>query len=318
MKGAFTILGLFLAVLVLLVGVLFWQEKTVAKQIDETDIAIESPVAITRSTQAFILSPANVNYLPIRDFNIAEPVVDARAAIVYDMHSGRTLFSHNPDEKLPIASITKLMTAVVVIENLDLNSVYTVSVEDLNVDGFGADLYRGEKIVGEDLFKIMLINSANDAAAVFATIFQEQDMDILEAMNSKAQKLGMYSTNFNDPAGLDDNSTYSTANDVIRLVRYVERYPEIWEILRTETDEVTSFDGKIRHRLVNTNRLLGVLEGIIGGKTGMSDGALGTLTLVVDVKDGKESIVTVLLGTNYRFDESKELIDWTKSAHSWE
>ncbi|MFH1769418.1 MAG: serine hydrolase [Parcubacteria group bacterium] len=317
MKGPLVIIGASLIVVLALIGFMFFEERSVAQEVENYNSAIETPRLIVRSAQAFILSPANINYLPIRDFNISEPIIDARAAIVHDIRSGRTLYALNPDEQMPIASITKLMTAVVITENLDLDSIYTISAQDLNVDGLGADLYRGEQILGRDLLKVMLINSANDAASVFSTEIAKTGYEIVDLMNEKAHDIGMDNTHFNDPAGLDDGATYSTASDVVTLVRYVNNYPEIWEILATENDEVASLDGKLVHKLNNTNRLLGIVSNIIGGKTGRTEGALGTLALVVDVNDGKDAIITVVLGAEDRFGETQTLINWVKNAHTW-
>ena len=127
----------------------------------------------TRSGQAFLLPVSETSYLPVRDFNVPEPVLDAKAAVLFDVRSGRSLYSKNPNQRLPIASITKLMSAVVILDNLNLNDVFTVPAEDINVDGKGADFYKNEQLHGADLFKIMLIKSTNDAALVFATAFPE-------------------------------------------------------------------------------------------------------------------------------------------------
>ena len=268
--------------------------------------------------RAFLLPVTEASYLPIRDFNVPEPVLDAKAAAVFDVRSGRFLYSKNINQRLPIASITKLMSAVVILENLDLNDVFTVPAEDVNVDGKGADFYKGEQLRGIDLLKIMLIKSSNDAALVFATAARQKGIDFVAKMNEKAQAIGMFNTNFADPAGLNDQNGFSTASDLVKLVNYASRYALISEILRTKSATVTSIDGKTIHRLVNTNRLLGRIPDIIIGKTGYTDDALETMVLKVGINGDRDSIISVVLGSKDRFAETEKLIQWVKTAYRWQ
>ena len=268
--------------------------------------------------QAFLLPIAETNYLPIRDFTVSEPVITAGAAALYDVKSGRFLYAQNVNKRLPIASITKLMTAVVVVGNLNLDDIYAVSAENVNVDGFGADLYRSERLKGADLFKIMLIKSSNDAALTFNAEAQKRGIDLIADMNEKAQQLGMTNTHFSDPAGLDDNDAFSTAADLIKLVRYTSGYDLISELLTTQVADVTSADGRINHHLINTNQLLGQIPGIIVGKTGYTDKALGTMVLEVELDNNVNRIISVVLGSNDRFGEPRKLIEWGRRAYQWE
>jgi D-alanyl-D-alanine carboxypeptidase len=268
--------------------------------------------------RAFLLPVTESSYLPIRDFNVPEPVLDAKAAALFDVRSGRFLYSKNINQRLPIASITKLMSAVIILENLDLNDVFTVSVEDVNVDGRGADFYKGEQLRGSDLFKIMLIKSSNDAALVFATAVQKRGIDFVAKMNEKAQTIGMFNTQFADPAGLNDQETFSTASDLIKLVNYASGYNLISEVLKTKSATIASVDGKIVHHFINTNRLLGQVPDIIIGKTGYTDNALETMVLKVGINNGRDSIISVILGSRDRFAETEKLIKWAKIAYRWE
>ncbi len=272
----------------------------------------------TRSGQAFLLPVSETSYLPVRDFNVPEPVLDAKAAVLFDVRSGRSLYSKNPNQRLPIASITKLMSAVVILDNLNLNDVFTVPAEDINVDGKGADFYKNEQLHGADLFKIMLIKSSNDAALVFATAAQKAGIDFVAKMNEKAQALGMANTKFADPAGLNDHDAFSTASDLVKLVRYVARYDLISRTLMTSSATVTSIDGKAVHNLVNTNQLLGQIPDVIMGKTGYTDNALGTMALEVGINEGRDTIISIILGAKDRFTETEKLIQWSKTAYRWQ
>lgn len=277
-----------------------------------------APMGQNLGGQAFLLPITGTNYLPVRDFNVPEPVLEAKAAALFDVRSGRFLFSKNVNQRLPVASITKLMSAVVILANLNLNDVFTVPAEDINVDGKGADFYKNEELRGTDLFKIMLIKSSNDAALTFATAAREAGIDFIAKMNEKAQSLGMTNTKFADPAGLNDQDTFSTASDLVKLVHHAAGYDLISQALRTKSAIVTSIDGKTAHNLVNTNRLIGQIPNVIMGKTGYTDSALYTMVLEVGVNGGRDTIISVILGSNDRFAETKKLIQWGEAAHRWE
>lgn len=272
---------------------------------------------LNQAAQAYILPVSQTNYLPIRNFNVADLETNAKAAGIFDVRSERFLYAKNITEKLPIASITKLMTAIIVIENLPLNDSFVVSAEDINVDGQGADLTKGEVIRGSDLLKIMLIESSNDAAMTFTSNAARKNMNLVSKMNDKAKLIGMADTRFNDPAGLADGDSFSTVEDLVKLVRYVGKYQIIWDILLTRSADVSSIDGRISRHLINTNRLLDLMADIIGGKTGYTDGALETMVLEVPANGGHDRIISVVLGTNDRFGETKKLIDWARNAYRW-
>ena len=206
---------------------------------------------------------------------------------------------------------------MVILDNLDIAATYEVSAEDRNLDGTGADFARGEKFLGADLFKIMLVKSSNDAVSVFATTAYRQGLDFVGLMNEKAKTLGMTDTHFSDPAGLNDADTYSTASDVVLLLKAAQAYPAIGEALRTKKLSVASLSGRAYHG-INTDQLLSTLSGIILGKTGNTTGAKGTLALTVRVGDGDDELLAVVLGSDHRFVEMANLIAWGKKAHSWE
>ncbi|MEK7615788.1 MAG: serine hydrolase [Patescibacteria group bacterium] len=277
--------------------------------------AMDTSGNIVHNAEAFIAPASQTTYSPIRDFNIPEPQLHARSGILIDGNSHRVLFAKNPDQKLPIASITKLMTALVVLEDLDINQVYTVTAEDLNIDGNGADFTQGEQLRGTELMKIMLVKSSNDAASVFATSAYRDGVDFVGLMNQKAARLGMSSTHFSDPAGLNDAETYSTASDVGKLVRAAMQKEFLREVTETPWIDVPTLEGTVYH-VINTNLLLSLLPDILLGKTGNTTGALGTMALAIAV-DGENYLISVVLGSEDRFGETKKLIDWGKQAHTW-
>jgi len=276
-----------------------------------------SAPVIVENVQAFILPISQATYLPIRNFSIPEPKLAAHAAILVDAKSNRVLYAKNADQRLPIASITKLMSAMVILDHLDLNATYEVSAEDLNLDGVGADFVQSEKFRGTDLFNFMLPKSSNDAVSVFATAAYHQGLDFVGLMNEKARALGMAGSHFSDPAGLNDTDTYSTASDVVLLLRAAQAYPAIGEALRSKETTIRAVSGREYHA-INTDRLLATISGITLGKTGNTTGAKGTLALVVTVDTAGNELVAVVLGSDQRFTEMARLIAWGKKAHSWE
>lgn len=269
------------------------------------------------SSEAYVLPVSEPSFLPVLVSN-ERPVIDARAGVVYDTSSGRFLFSKNARTQMPIASLTKIMTAIMVIERLDPSDVVTVPLEVIRVDGEKQTLYRGERISVLSLLKMLLIESSNDAAFALGHHFQGQTgEDLIEAMNEKAAFLHMTETKFADPAGLSDEG-YSTAEDLIKLIRHSLRRELMWNIMSEKSTVVTSVDGKIEHKLENTNQLLGVIPNVAGGKTGYTDVALGALVLVVDIPGKNDKIVSIVLGSRERFNDSSKLIDWAKSSYRWE
>ena len=265
--------------------------------------------------QAFIAPPIEPDYLPFRDYSEPDPIIQAGAAFLIDNRTGRVLFDHNSDEQLPIASITKLMTAVIIVEKLDLHKNYVVPKEAVNVDGGVADLSAGEEIAGMDLLRYMLVPSSNDAATVFALEASKQ-FDFVETMNNKASELGMRNTHFNNPTGLDDPKSYSTARDVIILATYASKHQVIIDALKIQKTTVFSVDGTTAHQLLNTNQLLDTISNISIAKTGNTQIAGGTMVMTVKI-NAKDSVTAVVLGSKDRFAEITRLIKFARQAHTW-
>ena len=269
------------------------------------------------STQAYIFPISEPTYLPVLNTAIERPILSAKSAIVYDMKSSRSLYSKNPEERLPVASLTKLLSAVVVLENLNLDDIVVVSKEALKVDEEKQTLYLDEKIRVMDLLKMMLIESSNDAAYALKYHASILGVDLGALMNRKAVELGMHSSIFHDPAGLNDDAL-STSEDLLKLANYSLKFDELWVILGEKSTTVYSVDGRIGHKIDNTNQLLGVMPDIIGGKTGYTDGALGCMLLVVDVPGKNDKLISIVLGSEERFNDTEKLINWTKKAYSWD
>jgi D-alanyl-D-alanine carboxypeptidase len=266
---------------------------------------------------AYFFPISEPNYLPIYNPDITPPNIDAKSILIYDLRSGRSLYEKNSSARLPVASLTKIMSAVIVLENYNISDIVTVTGDAVKVDGERQELYEGERISVESLLKMMLIESSNDAAYALAQYAKSRDINFIDEMNKKASQLKMHDSYFNDPAGLND-SAYSTADDLSKLTKFALAFPLIWETMTQKDLIVESIDEKIKHITKNTNLLLGVIPNIIGGKTGYTDSALGCLVLVVEISEENDNMVSVVLGSNDRFGDTEKLVNWIKRAYRWE
>ncbi len=271
---------------------------------------------VFNTAQAYIAPPSQVSFLPIMDGDAQDVKLDAAAAILYDIKADRNLFEKNVKQRLPIASLTKILNAIVIWEKFSPNDQVTVASTAIKVDGERQELYENETLSIRDLMQLMLIQSSNDAAYALRDHAAENGMDLVKEMNNKAQELGMRDTRVLDPAGLND-AGYSTASDLVKAVRYALQYDALWSFSRESSVTVTSTDGKVSHAIKTTNQLLGVLSDIVGGKTGYTDSALGCMILIVDIP-GQDRMIAVILGSHGRFDDMKNLISWAKRVYRWE
>lgn len=238
--------------------------------------------------------------------------VPADSVLVADTKLDYIYYAKNISHIKPIASITKLMTAMVVIDNYNLANVITISpsaVSYIDKDTFSA----GENIKVFDLLIALLIESSNEAAYALAENWPHEDgpafikqSKFIEAMNKKAKELGMVKTTFTNPSGLDDGTNVSSAWDVGILAHHALRYPIIRDISIQPYTTIYSEQG-IAHKFQNTNKLLGMVPGIELGKTGLTDDAGQTLTLAI--KKENTPLIIVLLNAKDRFLNAKEIIE---------
>ena len=260
---------------------------------------------------------SSIQPLPYKINDASDFNIKARSAVVLDVGTDAILYSKNSDEKMPIASLTKIMTALVILDNIDLNGTVTISRNAFDTDGRKDSLAVNEKIKAEDLLKIMLIRSNNTAAVSLAEHTGGSVEEFVKLMNKKADLLGLKNTSFSNPTGFDSEKNYSTAYDIAQLFDYALDKPLIWEISRTQRLNLTSLDGEIKHRLKNTNLLLGRLKNITGGKTGLTDEAGQCLVLVVGDPIDDHKIISVVLNAEDRFLETEKLVKWVFRSFKW-
>jgi len=244
----------------------------------------------------------------------AEPDPEVNAASSICVQGDKVLFKKNSDEKLPIASLTKLMAAVVVLENYDLAAITIVSKEAVDQLGQQGMLSYGEMMSIKDLLYIALIESSNDAA--FALAEQIGVSEFVQKMNQKASELGFSNTSFADPSGLSSQN-YSNSRELAFLAEYISvNHPEIWEILSLNNYRLLNYSGKLHHILINTNLLLG-LNSVKSGKTGNTSEAKGCLLIIAKTPELGKELIYVILGSEERFSAMEGLIDWVNKAYIW-
>lgn len=233
--------------------------------------------------------------------------VSARGAILMDQESGRLLFGKNAHEQMRIASITKIMTAIVAIESGKLKDTVKVSENAANTEGSSLYLKPGEKIKLKDLAYGLMLRSGNDAAAAIAEHVGGSLEGFAYLMNKKAAEIGMTNTVFSNPHGLDDHEQhYSTAYDMALLTRYAMNNETFRNISKTESYRVEREKGVSVWK--NKNKLLRMYEYSTGGKTGYTTRAKRTLVSTAK-KDGL-SLVAVTLNDPNDWDDHMKMFNW--------
>lgn len=231
--------------------------------------------------------------------------INARAAISVEsnfLSKDVIIFDQFSNKKLPIASLTKLMTAIVVLDNYNLSKEIIVTKEADSQNPLKKDVKFGDKMSIKDFLNIMLIESSNKSAYTLAQLFGEEIF--VEMMNRKARAIGLKNTFFEDPTGLSKNNI-STVEDLVKLSKYIlKNYPEISLISTTKYIDIPGI-GEIK----SSNKLLGKIPWIVLGKTGYTIEAKGSLLLVIKNPKNNNYSINVILGSDDRFAEMERLIN---------
>mgnify|MGYP001199966871 FL=1 len=255
----------------------------------------------------FLMTPINVNAE-----NIKPPQIAAKAAIVMDQKSGRVLYEKNINEKLPMASTTKIMTLLLALEYGNLNDIVIVSKRAASVGGSSIWLAPGEKLSLIDLLYGLMLNSGNDAATAIAEHIGGSVEKFAEMMNKKAKDIGAYNTNFVTPSGLDIgiNNHYTTAYDLALITRYAfNNYSKFAEIVSTK-EKTIPWSGRDYDRyLRNKNKMLWQYEGGDGVKTGFTNKA-GRCLVASATRDGHR-LISVVLNSGPMWEDSQKILDYS-------
>lgn len=233
----------------------------------------------------------------------------AVSAYIEEARTRLPIYEKLPDEKRPIASLTKLMTVYLVLKDKNLDEVVTIPKEISTVQGGGSvvlNLVPGDKMTARQLVQASLIPSANDAAIALAVWHSGSVNDFVANMNDTARELGMESTNFENPTGLDTIGHVSTAKDIALLTHYLLENDFFRETVKTKNTTIVSERGR-KYPLNTTNELLLSGPSVRGVKTGYTQAA-GECLVTLSERENRE-VITVVLGSTDRFEESRSMIN---------
>ena len=233
--------------------------------------------------------------------------IKARSYVVYDVRDDKILAGKNADLALPPASTTKIMTAIVTLEDYDLQDVVEVPNECVGVEGTNVGFKAGEAFTIESLLYGLLLPSASDAACTLARA-DGNAYDFLAQMNRKAQALGLEHTNFEGVIGLDSEKHVSSARDLVKIAKYALLKWEFGKIVGASQKSIYAHNSENVYSVINTNELLGLVPGTIGVKTGYTEKAQGCLVYAYENKS--DSIIIVVMGSKERFNDTKKLLYW--------
>jgi serine-type D-Ala-D-Ala carboxypeptidase (penicillin-binding protein 5/6) len=304
------------------------------EEVERPEGEVEGSEKIKEEKNLLPSPPPVPQFLPQRKEEAEDLAIpNAHSSLILDAGSGTILHYNNGKERRQIASLAKLMTAVLVMENVgDLEEEVTVDEEAVYIEGtktgcprsgycIGERLKVGEKLTVLSLLKSMLLYSANDAAVALGKHISGTQEEFAHLMNKKTKELDLGDSNFCTPSGLEitgrESECYSSAYDIARIAAYSMKYNIIWEILRLPNATISSTDGKCTHEIINTDLVLDQVPNCLGGKTGFTPLAGRSLLLAANDETETHKIVAVLLDDPYRWQDIKTMIDWTFRAYDW-
>ena len=241
--------------------------------------------------------------------NPEEADVDSRIALIYDRASGKILYEKNGNKQTPMASTTKIMTAIVVLENANLKDVVTIDSKAAGIGGSRLGLKKNDKITVNDLLYGLMLRSGNDAAVALANYVGGSVEGFAQMMNEKAKEMGLTNSHFIVPHGLDNDGHYTTAYELAKMADYALKIDKFKQIVGTQN--TTIYINGYAKAINNTNKLLGSVSGVYGVKTGFTNGA--GRCLVTACKRDDLDIVTVIIGadtTKQRTADTIKLINY--------
>ncbi len=288
-------------------GVIISQNHTQAKV---SDISINDPQVLGAYTSNIRGDTVVKTTAPITKTPILLPKISAKSYLVYDLQTGTQLFSKEPDTKLPIASLTKLITALIAYNTLDLNNYYIIP-DNVNITTEPRlHIPTGEEVKGIDLFNAMLIGSENDVAKIFSVIIgQQTGNSFIDLMNQQAKDLGMLDSEFSNPMGFYSKDNYSTANDLKKLVDETQKYSAFTWVGKQQVYSLQTKTGN-NFKAVTTNKLIKDHPDIFAIKTGYTKESLGSMITKINYK-GHNVIIIVVASDNRENDtlNLKQLVE---------
>ncbi|RJP31222.1 MAG: D-alanyl-D-alanine carboxypeptidase [Actinobacteria bacterium] len=266
---------------------------------DERYQSMELPASNLEELEGMALAPDVVS----------APGITAAAAILVDPLTGDVLYEKNADQSLPMASTTKIMTAILSLENATLAETTTISDHASTVGESSAWLEKGEVLSVEQLLYALMLQSANDASVALAEHVGGSEDAFVEMMNAKAAELGLAHTSFSNPHGLDEEGHYTSARDLAAIAAYAMSIPEFREIVATDEYQIPWPGNPYPRVMQNHNKLLEMYPYAIGIKTGYTLGA-GKCLVAAAAKEGSELISVILNGGDTYWDQTISLLEY--------
>lgn len=250
---------------------------------------------------------------PVKTSSVPPPLLSAGSVLVLDPVSGVILYQKNPNERFSPASTTKIMTALVALEEFNVDEILTVKTVEKTGRIMG--LKEGERLTFENLLYGLLVHSANDAAVTLAENYPGERESFISAMNRMAKKLNMNNTHFVNETGFEQDGHYISSIDLARLAVFALENPVFLKTVETKKITVWDVTKTEAHFLENVNKLLGEIPGLYGVKTGWTENA-GECLVAATEREGRK-IITVVLKSEDRFGETEKLVNWAFLNHQW-
>lgn len=234
--------------------------------------------------------------------------IESPSAVVIDYETGRVLYGKNENERRKMASLTKIMTSILLVENCEMDELIEIPKEVLWIGGSTVGLKPGDKVTARSLLYGMLLPSGNDCAYAVGMHIGGSVENFAKMMNEKASKIGITDTNFTNPHGLDDDDHYTTAKSMALITRYALNNKYINEAVKTKSETINF--GSFSKLVTNTNALLKTYPYTDGGKTGFTNGA--NRCLIASATNNSRRFIAVVLGaetTNQRFSNARSILE---------
>lgn len=279
------------------------------------------PIQLQATLSGFLKSNTSMELLPVRNWAVPFADINASSAIAIEMPTKRILYGKNVFEVRPVASLSKLITAMVVYETLNLDEIVTISQKAVQTEGNAASLVAGEQLTVEQLLYALLLESSNDAAVGLQEHYDSKRLssqeNFVQLMNTKARELGLNDATFEEPSGLSEYNQTS-ANGVAKMLYEAYQNPTIARII-SSSSHITSPNNKdITHYWINLNTLLEAYDGIIGGKTGYTEEAGPSMSIIITTPNEGRYVIIVVLNAEDRVEETTNLLKWIREAYIWE
>jgi D-alanyl-D-alanine carboxypeptidase len=267
-----------------------------------------------RAAQAAAVAVQLQELLPYRqNWDLGDPVLNVKSALARSLSNNLEMYQLHADVRWPLASLTKLMSAVVASEEVGLEKVALISETAVAAEGIAGNFRAGESYTISDLVKAMLLVSSNDAATAIAEFYGTENF--VNRMQMKARELGMHQTTFVDPTGISFLNQ-GTITDLEKLVRYIDEYhPEIFQITASKDGVLVEKTKGVERILLNINAFVGSRPDFIGGKTGFTNEANGNLISLFNYRGYK--LLFIVLGTDDRFGQTDLLYNWVKEVYAF-